>query len=73
MMNLSEPKILFILEQVLDLNKTSYEDIVGRLKAFEERVLGEDSYEQPGNFLYANPGRRSELKRNRQRLESWSR
>ena len=30
------------LEQVLDLNKTSFEDIIGRLKAYEERVTDED-------------------------------
>ena len=42
------------LEQVLDLNKTSYEDIVGRLKAFEERVLGDDTHDQQGTLLYAN-------------------
>ena len=42
------------LEQVLDLNKTSYEDIVGRLKAFEERILGDDTHEQQGTLLYSN-------------------
>ena len=26
------------LEQVLDLNTTSFEDIIGRLKAYEERI-----------------------------------
>ena len=30
------------LEQVLDLNTMSYEDIVGRLKAYEERIAEED-------------------------------
>lgn len=42
------------LEQVLDLNKTPFEDIVGRLKAFEERVLGENTNDQQGTLLYAN-------------------
>lgn len=30
------------LEQILDLNNTSYEDIIGRLKAYEERIKEED-------------------------------
>ena len=30
--------IVASLEQVLDLNSTGFEDIVGRLKAFEERI-----------------------------------
>ena len=30
------------LEQVLDLNETSFEDIVGRLKAYEERIAEEE-------------------------------
>ena len=42
------------LEKVLDLNKTSYEDIVGRLKAFEERTLGDDTHDQQGTLLYSN-------------------
>ena len=33
--------IVASLEQVLDLNSTGFEDIVGRLKAFEERVKEE--------------------------------
>ncbi|KAL0699916.1 hypothetical protein Bca4012_056038 [Brassica carinata] len=33
------------LEQVLDLNKTSFEDIVGRLKAYEERIADEEEEE----------------------------
>ncbi|CAA7036532.1 unnamed protein product [Microthlaspi erraticum] len=35
--------IIASLEQVLDLNATTYEDIVGRLKAFEERILGKET------------------------------
>ena len=31
-----------VLEQVLDLNTTGFEDIVGCLKAFEERVTDEE-------------------------------
>ncbi|XP_076913602.1 uncharacterized protein LOC143572291 [Bidens hawaiensis] len=30
------------LEQVLDLNKTGFEDVVGRLRAYEERIREED-------------------------------
>ena len=33
--------IVASLEQVLDLNSTGFEDIVGRLKAFEERIKEE--------------------------------
>ena len=34
--------IIAALEQVLDLNTTSFEDIVGRLKAYEERIKVEE-------------------------------
>ena len=44
------------LEQVLDLNSTSFEDIVGRLKAYEERICEDEEEEQddPGKLMYAN-------------------
>jgi len=45
------------LEQVLDLNTTSFEDIGGRLKAYEERVAEdeeEDSHEDQGKLMYAD-------------------
>ncbi|XP_021836982.1 uncharacterized protein [Spinacia oleracea] len=35
--------IVASLEQVLDLNTTAFEDIVGRLKTYEERILGSKS------------------------------
>lgn len=38
--------IIAALEQVLDLNTTSFEDIVGRLKAYEERIGEEDEEQQ---------------------------
>lgn len=51
-------QIVASLEQVLDLNNTSFEDIVGRLKAYEERILeDEDSQEQQEEqtkLMYAN-------------------
>ena len=34
--------IVASLEQVLDLNTTSFEDIVGRLKAYEERIAEDE-------------------------------
>ena len=40
--------IVACLEQVLDLNTTSFEDIVGRLKAYEERICEEEE-EQHGD------------------------
>ncbi|KAG7588878.1 Reverse transcriptase RNA-dependent DNA polymerase [Arabidopsis suecica] len=47
--------IIDALEQVLDLNSTSFEDIVGRLKAYEERICDEeDNQEDQGKVLYAN-------------------
>lgn len=47
--------IIAALEQVLDLNKTGFEDIFGRLiKAYEERIQIEDQQEEQGKLLYAN-------------------
>ncbi|XP_024013779.1 uncharacterized protein LOC112087880 [Eutrema salsugineum] len=48
--------IVASLEQVLDLNTTSFEDITGRLKAYEERIQGEDeeSQEDQGKLMYTN-------------------
>ena len=49
--------IVASLEQVLDLNSTSFEDIVGRLKAYEERI-GEDEeegeHDDKSKLLYSN-------------------
>ena len=44
------------LEQVLDLNTTSFEDIVGRLKAYEERISEEEEEETDdrGKLMYPN-------------------
>lgn len=39
------------LEQVLDLNTTSFEDIVGRLKAYEEEEEHNDDH---GKLMYAS-------------------
>ncbi|KAG7553438.1 GAG-pre-integrase domain [Arabidopsis thaliana x Arabidopsis arenosa] len=47
--------IVASLEQVLDLKKTSFEEIVGRLKVYEDRVCDEE--DQPvdqGKLMYAN-------------------
>lgn len=49
-------QIIASLEQVLDLNKTSFEEIVGRIKTYEERI-GEEEEEQShdqGKLMYAN-------------------
>ncbi|KAG7585452.1 Ribonuclease H-like superfamily [Arabidopsis thaliana x Arabidopsis arenosa] len=49
-------QIVASLEQVLDLKKTSFEEIVGRIKVYEERVCDEE--EEPssdqGKLLYTN-------------------
>ena len=41
---------------MLDHKTTSFEDIVGRLKAYEERVAEEEeeSFEETGNLMYAD-------------------
>lgn len=49
--------IVASLEQVLDLKTTSFEDIIGRLKAYEERVCDEeeeDVQENQSKLMYAN-------------------
>ncbi|KAG7568389.1 Zinc finger CCHC-type [Arabidopsis thaliana x Arabidopsis arenosa] len=47
--------IIAALEQVLDLNKTTFEDIVGRLKAYEERICDEeDNQEDQGKLMYVS-------------------
>ncbi|XP_013594289.1 PREDICTED: uncharacterized protein LOC106302294 [Brassica oleracea var. oleracea] len=42
------------LEQLLDLDTTSFEDIIGRLKAYEERIKCFEPIEQQGSLLYSN-------------------
>lgn len=44
--------IVASLEQVLDLETTSFEDIIGRLKAYEERVAEEED-ETQNKLMYA--------------------
>ncbi|XP_024007677.1 uncharacterized protein LOC112083856 [Eutrema salsugineum] len=48
--------IVASLEQVLDFNATSFEDIVGRLKAYEERIHEEEeeTQENQNKLMYAN-------------------
>ncbi|KNA13233.1 hypothetical protein SOVF_118190, partial [Spinacia oleracea] len=47
--------IVAALEQVLNLKTTSFEDIVGRIKAFEERVADdEEAQEEQSKLMYAN-------------------
>lgn len=50
--------IVASLEQVLDLNTTSFEDIVGRLKAYKERICEDEEEEQTpddqGKLMYVN-------------------
>ncbi|CAA7052678.1 unnamed protein product [Microthlaspi erraticum] len=43
--------IVASLEQILDLNKTSFSEIIGRLKAYEERVNGEEDTQEEQNKL----------------------
>lgn len=47
--------IVATFEQVLDLNTTGFEDILGRLKAYEERIAEEEETEQDqGKLMYTN-------------------
>lgn len=46
--------IVASLEQVLDLNKTSFEEIIGRLKAYEDRVAEEDEEQgEQSSLMYS--------------------
>ena len=49
-------QIVASLEQVLDLNSTTFEDIVGRLKAYEERISEDntDGGEEQNKLMYAS-------------------
>ncbi|CAA7059095.1 unnamed protein product [Microthlaspi erraticum] len=52
--------IVASIEQMLDLNKTTFDDIMGRLKAFEERVRDEDeNQEDQSKLMYANTERKT--------------
>ncbi|KAG7597280.1 Zinc finger CCHC-type [Arabidopsis suecica] len=48
--------IIASLEQILDLNNTTFEDIVGRMKVYEERICDEEEEQanDQGKFMYAN-------------------
>lgn len=47
--------IVASLEQVLDLKTTSFEEIIGRIKTFEERIAMDDEYTQDNQkLMYAN-------------------
>ena len=48
--------IVASLEQVLDLKTTSFEDIIGRMKAYEERIaeVEEDTRDDQSKLMYAN-------------------
>ena len=50
--------IVASLEQVLDLETTGFEDIVGRIKAFEERVKEETQSEDQGKLMFSNSSNR---------------
>lgn len=53
--------IVASLEQVLDLNTTTFEEIVGRLKAYEERICEEEEEQDDhGKLMYANTDSKQE-------------
>lgn len=49
-------QIVASLEQVLDLNTTGFEDVVGRLKAYEERISADDSTDNGQSKLMFTKG-----------------
>lgn len=50
-----EIHIIASLEQVLDLKTTSFEDIIGYLKAYEERVFNdEEPRQEQSKIMYEN-------------------
>ena len=51
-------QIVASIEQLLDLNTTSFEDIVGRLKVYEERITEdeEEEHEDQTKLMYADSG-----------------
>ena len=52
------------LEQMFDLNTRNFEEIIGRLKAYEERILDdEDGEEDQSMLMYANDGQSSQANR----------
>ena len=57
-MSLPRKKYIHIvasLEKVLDLSTTSFKDIIGRLKMYEERICEDDQDEDDkGKLMYAN-------------------
>lgn len=57
----SQPRKKFIhmvdsLEQLLDLNTTSFKDVIGRLKTYEKRITEEeeDTQESQNKLMYTN-------------------
>lgn len=51
------------LEQLLDLNTTSFEDVLGRLKAYEERISEEDDSQEEQTKLMYTEGQTSQYNR----------
>lgn len=60
------------LEKMLDLNKTSFEDIMGRLKAYEERIKGDEEAEEEQTKLMYAPAE-TQTNQNRQSQEQSNR
>ncbi|XP_076941308.1 uncharacterized protein LOC143610821 [Bidens hawaiensis] len=49
-------QVIASLEQVLDLKTVGFEDVVGRLKAYEERIKGHVLRSEEGKLLFNNSG-----------------
>lgn len=66
--------IIAALEQVLDLNNTSFADIVGRLKVYKERICDEEEEKQEeqgqNKLMYTNTQSQAYQERYQERYES---
>ena len=63
--------IVAFLEQILNLKITCFEDIIGQLKTYEERICDEENetQENQSNLLYANMEAQSQWDYHRNRKE----
>ncbi|XP_076941220.1 uncharacterized protein LOC143610704 [Bidens hawaiensis] len=53
------------IEHVVDLKTIGYDDVVGRLKAYEERIKDEDSLTEQNQLLFANSDEKAKEKEHR--------
>ncbi|XP_076933986.1 uncharacterized protein LOC143600086 [Bidens hawaiensis] len=61
-------QVVASLEQVLDLKSVGFEDVVGRLKFYEERIKGHVLRSEEGNLLFNNSESSSSSKKSSREL-----